>query len=132
MAESIIVHFQRASQAEVFALVGGSSEKVPGEDTYFLPNARYLLLIQEYKDYELEYDEELKKELESVLGCAPSFSLYMELRRSRQNAACDAAEKLIRERLMVHELAVDDGQRLWSIAEINSAKAREFLRSYRH
>ncbi|HEX7859632.1 MAG TPA: hypothetical protein VF773_04855 [Verrucomicrobiae bacterium] len=135
MAEAIIVHFSAATAGEILPLIAAKGEKVPDKDEYFLPNnAHYLLIVQTYSDreYQTDYSDEDRKQVEAALGNPPSLSLLMQLRRSKQTAACDAAEKLIRNLLTRFPLAVDDGQHIWTRKEIEITRARDLFEIYRH
>jgi hypothetical protein len=131
MAESIIVHFSDSTGHQIFSSLASRCEKAADGAIYFCPNnAAYVLLISEYSDYEVEYDPEEKTRIESILGRRPRFSLEIELRRSEQEVACDAAEKIVSELCVSHELVVDDCHRVWTRAEIRSEG--DFLGVYRN
>jgi hypothetical protein len=130
MPESIIVHFSEASASEIFPVLAACCERAINRETYFYPsNGTYVLLMSEYLDYEVEYDEEEKTRIEASLGRCPCFSLSIELRRSKQDFACDAAAALVSELSTSRSLIVDDCHRLWSRAEIQAGS--DFLQAYR-
>ena len=133
MAESIVLHFRSATRAEIFAFLRERCDESRASAEFFFPNAaRYVLLMSEYSNSESESENQDSKKLEAILGGAPSFSLSIELRRSMQNIACDAAAKMVRALITAYELAVDDGSRLWKKAEIVAARSTEFLEIHRH
>jgi hypothetical protein len=132
MAESIIVHFSDATGPEIFAGLASRCEKAADRAIYFYPNnAAYVLLISEYSDYDVEYGPEEKSRLEGLLHRRPRFSLVIELRRSKQEVACEAAEEIVSRLCATHDLVVDDDyHRFWTRSEIRSEG--EFLRVYRN
>lgn len=131
MPESIILHFSDATRAQIFSLLSSRCEKTPERETYFYPNnAEYILLMSEFPDYAAEYDEVEKTDVETALGRHPQFSLSIELRRSKQDAACNAAKSLVSELSATHSLVVDDSYRLWTLSEIQSGC--DCLQSYRN
>jgi len=133
MAESIVLHFHSATRAEIFAFLRERCDESRASAEFFFPDAaRYVLLMSEYSTPESDSENLDSKKLASILGGAPTFSLSIELRRSMQNIACDAAAKIIQELIASRELAVDDGSRFWSKAEILAARPTEFLEIYRH
>src|SRR5436190_16872044 len=114
MAESILLHFRSASAQDVLRRIATMTEKAAERELYsYPPGADYLLLITSYEDYATEYDESQRAELERMLEARPHGSLTFEFRRSRSDAACDAALEILRKLSAEFSFVVDDCSRFW-------------------
>jgi hypothetical protein len=133
MAESIILHFRSASAQDVLRRIATMTEKAAGRELYsYPPGADYLLLITpcEDEDYETDYEEDQRAELERMLETRPHGSLDFELRRSQSDAACDAAVEILKKLSAEFSFVVDDCVRFWSASEAISSS--HFLDLYRY
>jgi hypothetical protein len=131
MAESILLHFRSASAQDVLRRIAPVAEKATDRELYsYPPGDDYLLLISTYEDYATEYDEDQRAELERMLESRPHGSLDFELRRSRSDAACDAALEIVRKLSAEFSFVVDDCDRFWRANEAISSS--HFLDQYRY
>jgi hypothetical protein len=131
MAESILLHFRGASASDVLRRIAPVTDKAAGRESYsHPPGADYLLLISPYEDYATEYDGSERAEIERMLEARPHGSLDFELRRSRSDAACDAAVRILGKLSAEFSFVVDDGARFWLGSEAVSSP--RFLDLYRY
>jgi hypothetical protein len=145
VAENIIIHFHQADRAEVLKAV--TTELAPlayaagprDSDGWRYPTPEFdTLLIQSYEDLEAEYLPDEISRLKSLLGSLPSYSLVIELRRSRGDRAVNDAAKLAAALLCLFDAVVDDtyseSDNFWTLEQVMTDAAKSdgsFLDCYR-
>jgi hypothetical protein len=135
MAESIIIHFRDADHSSIEGALGDcacattTGWRYPDED-------RYTVTMYAYDDLAQECGPEDVARIQRALGGLPTYSLVIELARSRGNQAVDDAACVARKLLGRFDGVVDDTySELWTPAELEARtekRGQAFLDCYRH
>lgn len=134
MAEGISVYCRGPKWDELSAWLDLHAKRM-GAGPWCYPAVDYLLLVYDAGHDLADYEQREKDELIQALDGPPTAGVIMELRRTRQREACDAATQLTLSLMQRFEAVADDecGQ-YWSrhdILESLSSNAPTFLDCYR-
>ena len=129
MAESIIIHFDVSSPSQVIECLNRAFDH-QNENSWYHPKEDYLIMIDSFEDYEVEYERKEKEIIEQKLMATPKVSYEFEIRRSKSDEACDLIEKFIKTELNGLKFIVDDMDQIYTKDEINEVS--DFLDIYRY
>jgi len=132
MAESIAILVKKATWTDLVPMISGIAEKI-GELEWRYPrnDKEYTITLYESNSWINDCDDEDIDEIVLLLGDFPTVVLCLELRRTRQNKACDDAKEICIPLLSSFDGIIDDCLgKFWILNEIDSDT--RFLDEYRY
>ena len=137
MAEGITIFCRSATWTQVSDLLDAHwpESRLPGTLHWQMPLPDYSISVYDADASMQSYEQSERQEITRILVGPPDLAMIVELRRSRQNEACDMTTELALAVMSTFlSVADDEAGKLWTREEIKRCRnhtGTRFLDAYR-